>query len=105
VELIGGQAVVVLCVGDGRLEALEDHPGDIALGELEDLEGACDLLAPDEVEDLAGLVRRGADVLDLCPDTRALVGLGPGHRRPFFSWPAWCRKVRVGANSPSLCPT
>ena len=31
-----------------------------------------------------------------------------GHqRRPFalFSWPAWYRKVRVGANSPSLCPT
>jgi ribosomal protein L22 len=29
------------------------------------------------------------------------------YRRPFAprSWPAWNRKVRVGANSPSLCPT
>ena len=105
-ELVGGQAVVVLGVGDGRVEALEDHPGDVALGELEDLEGPGDGLATDEVEDLAGLVGRRADVLDLGADARALVGLGAGHqRRPFFSWPAWCRKVRVGANSPSLCPT
>ncbi len=38
---------------------------------------------------------------------RSLVRTGRGHRyrRPPRSWPAWKRKVRVGANSPSLCPT
>ena len=37
-----------------------------------------------------------------------LVSVADGHqRRPFAprSWPAWNRKVRVGANSPSLWPT
>src|SRR5690606_19329388 len=31
VQLVGDHAVVVLGVGDGRLEALEDHAGDVAL--------------------------------------------------------------------------
>ena len=36
--------------------------GDVALGELEDLEGPADGLAADEVEHLTGLVGRDADV-------------------------------------------
>ena len=87
VQLIGRDRVVVLGIGDSRLERLQDGAGDIALGELEDLQGASHGEAADEVEDLAGLVRRRADVLDLATHTGALVGLcSESHqRRPFFS--------------------
>src|SRR5207237_1624603 len=55
------------------------------------------------------LVGRDPQVADLRPGARALVGLGSERhqRRPLVlrSWPAWNRKVRVGANSPSLWPT
>src|SRR5918997_2267722 len=39
--------------------------------------------------------------------TGASLSLGPGtaYLLPARSWPAWNRKVRVRANSPSLCPT
>src|SRR5690606_18067165 len=50
-QLVGRDGVVVLGVGDGRLEALEDRASDVALGQLEDLESPSHGQAPDEVED------------------------------------------------------
>jgi hypothetical protein len=88
------------------LEALEEDLGDVPLGELEDLQGGGHPLVPDEVEDLAGLVGRDADVLDLGPGRRAARwSWCRASSPPFFSWPAWMPERPGGANSPSLCPT
>src|SRR6202034_3217849 len=73
----------------------------------------------DEVHHPAGLARRDAHVPRLCPRfhllSRSLSSLKPelprclhyssGYRRLRRSSRTWLRKVRVGANSPSLCPT
>ena len=50
----------------------------------------------DETEDLTDLGRGHAAVHE------GRSRLRHGYRRPWRSWPAWNRNVRVGANSPSL---
>src|SRR5205814_1535850 len=63
--------------------------------------------AADVLHDQPGLARRDADPLR----DRAHLGTGVFRDRHYlrFTWvcrsPAWPRKVRVGANSPSLWPT
>src|SRR5437899_2109171 len=113
-QVLGDLVVVVGGVGDGRREHLADHDGGVTLGEAQDLVGRGDVLAADEIEHDAGLVRREADVTRHGARAGTLVGLARGrdvdladgagraHRRPPRSWPAWNRNVRVGANSPSL---
>src|SRR5690606_33281400 len=91
VQLVGGDLVVVLGVGDGRVEDLADDVGRVALAEREDLVGLGDGRAADEVEHDPRLVRRQAGVAVLGPGARTLVGLEAGHRRPPRSWPAWNR--------------
>ena len=105
-ELFGRNVVVVLGVGHCGIQALADHLGHRSLGEGKDLGRTTVGLAPHEVQHGTGLARRHTDVFHDRTRPRTLVGLQAGHqRRPPFSWPAWCRKVRVGANSPSLWPT
>ena len=109
VELVLVLLVVVHGVGRGRVEQLGDLARHGSLGVLEHGAGFVDRQAADEVEDLAGLVGRHPQELDARPGARLLVGLGDSHvyrlPRTAFSMPAWNRKVRVGANSPSLWPT
>src|SRR6478752_4190068 len=58
--------VVVLGVGDGRLEhLLHDHSG-LLLRELQDVERLIDLLAADQVSDQTALVDRKADAAEDC---------------------------------------
>ena len=78
VELVGGDLVVVLGVGDRRVEHLADHVGGVALDEREDLVGLTDGLATDEVEDDPRLVGREPGVAVLGPGARTLVGLVDG---------------------------
>src|SRR5690606_12898539 len=93
-------------VGGRRLEDLQDVAGHRTLGERERGDRVVERQAPDQVEDLPGLRRRHPGVAVDGPAARPLVGLDGDHqRRPPFSWPAWDRNVRVGANSPSLWPT
>ena len=90
----------------------------IALGEAQGLHRSLGVQAADEIEDLAHLVGRHPDVAGLGAERRRLLGdadapapgdayrslveLRASHRLPARSWPAWKRKVRVRANSPSL---
>ena len=71
-EFFGRDLVVVLGVGDSRIEALADDLGNAALREGDDLAGPTVRLATDEVQDLAGL--RGRDT--------HMAGYGPGARAP-----------------------
>ena len=61
----------------------------VSIGPGQDLGRALDVLASDEVEDLARLGGRQAAVAVHCTRPGALVGLGGGHRRAPRSWPAW----------------
>jgi len=81
VELLGGYAVVVLGVGNGRVQALGDDRGHGPLGELQDLGGTAIGLAANEVQNLTGLGRRDPDVPGDGPGAGPLVGLGPDHQR------------------------
>jgi hypothetical protein len=90
VELVGVDLVVVLGVGHGGGEHLADLGGDGPVGELEHAVGVLDVEPADEVEDLAGLVGRHAEVPDLGAGAGPLVRLRPeGHQaspsvvRPF----------------------
>jgi small subunit ribosomal protein S19 len=72
----------------------------------QDLLSGDHVLAAHEVEDDPRLARRHVVVAQHRPGARALVGADDRHqRRTDLSWPAWKRKVLVGANSPSLWPT
>src|SRR5207248_5368102 len=66
-----------------------------------------DRAAADVLDDEPRLARRAPDPLRLGAHLACL--LRRGHQRSRFTcaWrsPAWPRNVRVGANSPSLCPT
>ena len=105
-ELLGRDPVVVLSIGHGRFQQFADDVGHRALRERKDLGGTAIGLTAYEVEHLTGLGGRHTDVPGNGPGTRTFVGLDGDHQRlPPFSWPAWERKVRVGANSPSLWPT
>jgi ribosomal protein L22 len=118
VQVVADLLVVVLGVGHRAAERLADDDRGIALGELEDLVGRLHVLAADQVEHDPRLGCRHAHVAHDGLGAGALVRLAGGgdallrerrrvrhgYRRPFadFSWPAWYRNVRVGANSPSL---
>src|ERR1700712_5585833 len=180
-EILGVERVVVLCVGDRRLEQLAPVAGNRAGRVRENRAGLIDRLLANVVAHQSGLAGRRADVLRLRANGQLLVaatrtslaatrgpverlvrrfysrfslrglvglrgslcvsGLGLGGRgllgsgllgssrlggslrsrfdlrlfrsRGFvshesyrtFPVPAWPLKVRVGANSPSLCPT
>ena len=109
VEALGIEFVVVGGVGDGRVEQTTDDLGGVTIAELEDVVRRVGREPPDEVEHHPGLLRGHPDVADRRPGARTLVGLDAERRHQRLpvarSWPAWNRKVRVGANSPSLCPT
>ena len=89
VEVFGVLLVVVDRVGHGRAEDLADDLGRLALGAGQDLGGALDVLAADQVEHLARLGRRHPAVAVYGARPGTLVGLGRGHRRAPRSWPAW----------------
>ena len=95
-QLVGREVVVVLRVRDRGVQELRDLFGRAPLAEPQHLARVVDVQATDEAEHLPDLGGRRARVLE----GRAC--LGHGYRRPWRSWPAWKRNVRVGANSPSL---
>ena len=115
----GAIHLFILGVRDGAVEQLLNL-GRGALGRIhEDCQRIVNLLAADQIDNDLRLAGRNADVLG--GGVRALVGIGltrgsllfntschiylsPYLRDDAFS-PAWPRKVRVGANSPNLCPT
>jgi hypothetical protein len=74
-QLFGGQAGVVLGIGDRRVETLLDDARDTALGELEDLTRAPVGFAANEIEHLACLVGGYASVAHMRTDAGAFVGL------------------------------
>jgi hypothetical protein len=105
VELVPTLAVVVLGVGHGRCQHLADDSAHLPVGEAQYVLGPLDLEPTDEVQHLASLGGRAAQVLGggagadaLAGDRPALVGLGTGHLLPFafFSWPAWNRRCGWG---------
>ena len=94
VELVAALAVVVLGVGHGRRQHLADDGAHLPVGEAQHVLGPLHVQPADEVEDLAGLGGRAAQVLGggagadaLAGDGPALVGLGPGHDDAFRSRP------------------
>src|SRR4029453_9635303 len=82
---------LLLGVGDGRPERLQDVPGGGLLRVAKDRDGAVDLLAAPEVGPGAGPGRPGAPAT-AAPASAAFL-------------PPCPLKIRVGANSPSLWPT
>ncbi len=99
-ELLFGDVVVVLGVGDGRVEQLHHRLRRATLAEAQRLARVGDVLAHDEAQDLAHL---GGGRAVVAQARHRLRGLGLGHQRRLDrSCPAWYRNVRVGANSPSL---
>src|SRR5438445_7163391 len=110
-QAIDVEIVVVLGVGDGRVQSLPDVLGDALLGEGELVDGRRRLLAADGGGHEVELARADADgaqhglglVVRLAAGSRWLA-----HRAYSFDTllsPEWPWKVRVGENSPSLCPT
>src|SRR3569623_2676689 len=99
-QLIDIGAGIVLGVGDRRLEHLLEQLRRLLVAERQQIEGAVDRQPTHLVGDQTAFLRRNARVSYCC---RCF------HRSclcyfVFFA-PAWPRKVRVIANSPSLCPT
>src|SRR4029078_9330060 len=107
VETVLGDAVVRLGVRDGRLQDLLELVRGLAGGEREHGPGLGHAAPTDVLRDEARLPRRHAHVLRLRSDFAwCLAGT---HKVFFFTSvlrsPEWARKVRVGANSPSVGPT
>ena len=108
-QLVLGHMVVVLGVGNRGVEQLADVVGRAALAEPQRVARGCHVLARDELEDRSDLGGRRAQVAQA--GRRLAGGHAGGHglrhcyRLTDRSWPAWYLNVRVGANSPSLCPT
>src|SRR3954452_713785 len=101
-QVLGDEVVVGLGVGGGRVEELRDVTGGAARGEGEQRPRLCHRHPANLVGDQAQLARRDADVARLGAH-RGRLWIG-GHA--YLSRPLeWPRKVRVGANSPSLWPT
>ena len=75
-QLFAVQLVVVLGVGDGRVEQLADQRGGVALAELEHLACALHVEAADEVEHDADLARRTRRVAQDGTGAFALIRLG-----------------------------
>src|SRR4029078_9966881 len=107
VETVLGDAVVRLGVRDGRLQDLLELVRGLAGGEREHGPGLGHAAPTDVLRDEARLPRRHAHVLRLRSDFAWC--LDGTHQVFFFTSvlrsPEWARKVRVGANSPSVGPT
>src|SRR5215218_3736642 len=101
-ELVDVGAVVVLGVGDRRLERLLDDPGGALLREVEDVDRLVDLLAAHQVGDEPALVGGQANAAN---DRCGFHGRGHPYFLFAFLSAGWPLKVRVRANSPSLWPT
>src|SRR3546814_499585 len=108
-QTVDVKLVVVLGIGDRRLQDLADVLGDAPLGEGQFRQGRLDPLAADQTGDHAELA--GADP-DVPPHGHRLVLAEAGFARLlahgyFFAFlsAVWPWKVRVGENSPNLCPT
>src|SRR5437764_897177 len=94
-----------LSVRDGRAQHLLDVDRRSAVGEREDGARLGHAAPADVIRDQASLPGRDADELRHGLHGLLLGGLDGGHYRFFtcvFWSPAWPRKCRVGANSPSL---
>ena len=76
VQVVCVELVVVLGVGDCRLEHLRDVTTNVTGGELEEDTGVLDAVVTDVVDDQARLARRRADVACGCADERRLSGDG-----------------------------
>ena len=91
-QLFTKQLVVVLGVGDRRIEQLADDGGGVALAELEHFTRRLHVEAANEIEHDADLAGRAGRVAQDGTRPFAFVGLGSkGHDylRPCRSWPAW----------------
>src|SRR5439155_9614744 len=83
-----------------------DVAGDVARREREDRAGLRHGTTANEVRDEPRLTSARAHELRLRADRRPLCLQGRHYLLTFADLsPAWPRNVRVGANSPSLCPT
>src|SRR5690349_15833435 len=106
-ELVDVRALVVLGVGDRRLEHLLDDARALLRAEREDVERAVDRQAADEIGDEPSLLRRKPDAATRrngfhhVPHLRRGAGVGAAT----FLSDEWPLNVRVSANSPSLSPT
>src|SRR4029434_1688406 len=89
-----------------RRERAHDHLGEhgrrAAAREPQGVERVVDGLAADHVEDVARLARRDRRAAVHRPEGLFAHGHSPGVAALAVVWP---RKMRVRANSPSLCPT
>src|SRR5215208_4400429 len=107
-QVVGDQLVVVLGVGRRRGDQLRQAAGGAAAGELQQRLRLGHRQAADLVGDQPGLARRGAQVAGAGADGRRLGVRRGGHEAlsaALLPLPECARKVRVGANSPSLWPT
>src|SRR5205814_6176791 len=109
-QAVDVEIVVVLGVGDGRVQRLADVLGDALLGEGELVDGRGRLLAADGGGHEVELARADADGAQHGLGLVVRLAAGSGrlaHEDSLdtFLSPEWDVKVRVGANSPSLCPT
>src|SRR5665648_285419 len=104
------EVVIVLGVGNGRLQRLLHVLGDALTRKSQIGERAIDLLAPDQLGKQVELLRAHANVpghgLRLAVFERALA-LRLAHYFVLFALRSatWPWNVRVGENSPNLCPT
>src|SRR5690625_4130942 len=100
-------------IRDTRCDELVQRVGRRLLCELEHREGFRRLLTTNEVDDAASLLGRDAQVAHLrlgfhrflLPSVSETVGAPRQRRRPVPSSFSWPPNARVGATSPSLCPT
>ena len=108
-QVVGDEVVVVLGVGGGGVEQLGEVAGGAAGREREQRARLVDRQAAHLVGDQARLARRDAHVAGLARTIGASVASvclsPPSPIAPPRRLPEWARKVRVGANSPSLWPT
>src|SRR6185437_11270801 len=101
-------ADIVLGVGDGRQQHLANQVRRLLVGVLQHRAGGAHGHAADQIGDQARLLRRNARTAQ---DGLGLSRCHVGTHHHFlaasaaFLSPPWPLKVRVTANSPSLCPT
>ena len=112
-QIVDVEIVIVLGIGDRRFQALANVAGDPLLREFEIGQRARDLLAADQARDQVELLRADAQIarqghrlaVVQCALARRLTHDASPHFRLAFLSAAWPWNVRVGENSPNLCPT
>src|SRR5688572_16528709 len=98
-------------VGDGGADYLFDHAADALLGETQERKRVVDVAAADQVHHQPRLARGDAGesmfglVGHLATSSNHFAGAAAGAPASAALRPLWPRKIRVGENSPSLCPT